>query len=63
MISVMANDEWNGVYTIWFLSFVLTQYLNLFVGEFVIPSGFEPNEYTRLTAKKRMIFQSMTNSM
>eukprot|EP01084_Bolivina_argentea_P236057 397031_1 len=63
MIRILTTDEWTGVYKIWFLSFALTQYLNLYVGEFVIPSRYEPKEYKHLAAKKRMIFQSMASTV
>eukprot|EP01084_Bolivina_argentea_P138757 244211_1 len=62
ILSVFTIAElygWNDVYTVWFFSLVLIQYMNLYLGDFVASTMTEPKEYKHLNWKRKSIFKDM----
>eukprot|EP01083_Nonionella_stella_P110942 325033_1 len=62
LMIIVVVPNWDDVYKLWLFSFVLTQYLNLFVGDFMEPSTTDPKEYRALHPRRRDAFQSMLSN-
>lgn len=59
---IVSIDGWNP-YKICTFSMILTQYINLFVADFMpSSSAWLPHQYLYLTSKRKRLFQSMISS-